>query len=153
MLGCYDTSRTRVVQTSQQNRQMVLVTAMATDTATDRTGAVEVVSFFTVSQVGDILAGQRKDAVLGRSVILDRDGHVIFGDMGDDAARDYFEDRLGRFTPAGRPWRRTAGSGITFSAPEPFRIPTGRLSPLWRRAAWASSFIRWAGYWPSLSSG
>lgn len=99
MLGCYDTSRTRVVQTSQQNRQMVLVTAMATDTATDRTGAVEVVSFFTVSQVGDILAGQRKDAILGRSVILDRDGHVIFGDMGDDAVRDYLEDRLGRFTP------------------------------------------------------
>lgn len=60
MLGCYDTSRTRVVQTSQQNRQMVLVTAMATDTATDRTGAVEVVSFFTVSQVGDILAACAK---------------------------------------------------------------------------------------------
>lgn len=99
VLGCYDTSRTRVVQTSQQNRQMVLVTAMATDTATDRTGAVEVVSLFTVSQVGDILAGQRKDAILGRSVILDRDGHVIFGDMGDDAVRDYLEDRLGRFTP------------------------------------------------------
>lgn len=99
VLGCYDTSRTRVVQTSQQNRQMVLVTAMATDTATDRTGAVEVVSLFTVSQVGDILAGQRKDAILGRSVIPDRDGHVIFGDMGDDAVRDYFEDRLGRFTP------------------------------------------------------
>ena len=99
VLGCYDTSRTRVVRTSQQNKQMVLVTAMATDTATDRTGAVETVSFFTVSQVGDILAGQRKDAVLGRSVILDRDGHVIFGDMGDDAVRDYFEDRPGRFTP------------------------------------------------------
>lgn len=99
VLGCYDTSRTRVVRTSQQSKQMVLVTAMATDTATDRTGAVETVSFFTVSQVGDILAGQRKDAVLGRSVILDRDGHVIFGDMGDDDVRDYFEDRPGRFTP------------------------------------------------------
>lgn len=39
VLRCYDTSRTRVIRTSQQNRQMVLVTAMATDAATDRTGA------------------------------------------------------------------------------------------------------------------
>ncbi len=98
-LGCYDTSRTRVVRTSQQDRQMVLVTAMATDAATDRTGQVEVAAFFTVSRAGDILASRQRNAGLGRSVILDRDGHVIFGDMGDDAVRDYFEDRLGRFAP------------------------------------------------------
>lgn len=98
VLSCYDTSRTRVIRTSQQNRQMVLVTAMATDAATDRTGAVEVVSFFTVSQAGDILASHRRDNGLGRSVILDGDGHVLFGDMGDDTVRAYFEEHLGRFT-------------------------------------------------------
>lgn len=156
-LGCYDTSRTRVVRTSQQDRQMVLVTAMATDAATDRTGQVEVAAFFTVSWAGDILASRQRNAGLGRSVILDRDGHVIFGDMGDDAVRDYFEDRLGRFAPGSltrrRPWRRKAGSGTTSSAPGPFQIRIGWWSPLWRRAAWASGFIRWAGYWPSLSSG
>lgn len=99
VLSCYDTSRTRVIRTSQQNRQMVLVTAMATDAATDRTGEVEVVSFFTVSQAGDILVSRRRGSGLGRSVILDKDGHVLFGDMGDDTVRTYFEDRLGRFTP------------------------------------------------------
>ena len=97
VLGCYDTSRTRVVRTSQQDRQMVLVTAMATDGTTDRSGAVEVVAFFTVSQVGDIL--RQRGVGLGRSLILDQEGHVLFGDMGDDNLRSYFEERLGRFTP------------------------------------------------------
>lgn len=99
VLGCYDTSRTRVVRTFQQDRQMVLVTAMATDETTDRSGAVEVAAFFTVSRAGDILAFRQREAVLGRSVILDREGHVIFGDMGDDSLRDYFEARLGWFVP------------------------------------------------------
>lgn len=111
VLGCCDTSRTQVVRTSQQNRQMVLVTAMATDEATDRSGAVEAVTFFTVSQVGDILSARQKDAGLGQSVILDRDGHVIFGDMGDDSLRGYFEDRLGRFTPGSLTRRAALGAG------------------------------------------
>lgn len=111
VLGCYDTSRTRVVRTSQQDRQMVLVTAMATDGTTDRSGAVEVVAFFTVSQVGDILSARQRGAGLGRSVILDRDGYVIFGDMGDDNLRSYFEDRLGRFTPGSLTRRADLGAG------------------------------------------
>lgn len=111
VLGCYDTSRTRVVRTSQQDRQMVLVTAMATDGTTDRSGAVEVVAFFTVSQAGDILSARQRGAGLGRSVILDRDGHMIFGDMGDDNLRSYFEERLGRFTPGSLTRRANLGTG------------------------------------------
>lgn len=99
VLGCYDTTRIRVGRTSQQKRQLVLVTAMATDAATDRSGAVEAVTFFTVSRAGDILAAQQREAGLGRSLILDQEGHVLFGDMGDDGLRDYFEQRLGRFPP------------------------------------------------------
>ena len=109
VLGCYDTSRTRVVRISQQNRQMVLVTAMATDGTTDRSGEVDVAAFFTVSHAGDILASRQRDAGLGRSVILDREGHVLFGDMGDDTIRSYFEDRLGRFTPGSLTRRAALG--------------------------------------------
>ena len=47
VLGCYDTSRTREVRTSQQNRQLVLVTAMAVNASTDRSGKIETVTFFT----------------------------------------------------------------------------------------------------------
>lgn len=97
MLGCYDTSRTRVIRTSQQNRQMVLVTVLAADTSTDRSGEIEAVAFFTTSEASGILASQRKDSLGSRSVILDRAGHVLFGDMGDDPVRDYFEARLGIF--------------------------------------------------------
>lgn len=99
MLGCYDTSRTRVIRTSQQNRQLVLVTAMAVNASTDRSGKIETVTFFTTSQAGGILASQRRDALGSRSVILDQAGHVLFGDMGDDLLHDYFETRLGVFFP------------------------------------------------------
>ena len=99
MLGCYDTSRTRVIRTSQQNRQMVLVTAMAADASTDRSGEIEAVAFFTTSEAGGILAAQQRDALGSRSVILDQEGHVLFGDMGDDLIRDHFEARLGTFHP------------------------------------------------------
>lgn len=99
VLGCYDTSRTRVIRSSQQNRQMVLVTAMAVNASTDRSRQIEAVAFFTTSQAGGILASQRRDALGSRSVILDRAGHVLFGDMGDDLLRDYFETRLGVFCP------------------------------------------------------
>lgn len=99
MLGCYDTSRTRVIRTSQQNRQMVLVTVMAVNASTDRSGQIETVAFFTTSQAGGILASQQRDALGSRSVVLDRAGHVLFGDMGSDLLRDYFETRLGVFCP------------------------------------------------------
>ena len=105
VLGCYDTSRTRVIQTSQQNRQMMVVTVMAADISTDRSGEIEAVAFFTTSEAGSILAAQRRDALGSRSVILDREGRVLFGDMGDDLVRDYFEMRPGVFHP-GRLTRR-----------------------------------------------
>lgn len=111
VLGCYDTTRTRVGRTSQQKRQLVLVTAMATDAATDRSGAVETVAFFTVSRVGDILSAQRREAGLGRSLILDREGHVLFGDMGDSGLQDYFEERLGRFVPGSLTRRAALAEG------------------------------------------
>lgn len=98
-LGCYDTNRTRIIRTSRQAGQLVLVTAMSVDASTDKSGRIEIVSFFTKSEAGGILYDQRRDALGSRSVILDRAGHVLFGDMGDDLLRDYFEARLGIFCP------------------------------------------------------
>lgn len=109
-LGCYDTSRTRLTSNPQQGRQLVLVTAMATNVVTDRSGEIEVVAFFTISETGNVLSAQRENASQGTSVILDRDGHVLFGDMGNDTIRDYFEEHLGQFTP-GVQTRRAAFSG------------------------------------------
>lgn len=105
MLSCYDTSRTRVAGSSQQEKQLVLVTAMATNTATDKSGEIDVVAFFTVSEVGDVLLAHHRDVAQGGSVILDKDGHVLFGDMGNDAIRAYFEERPGQFTPGSQTHR------------------------------------------------
>ena len=91
VLGCYDTSRTRLTHSTQKGNQLVLVTAMATDYTTDRSGEIEVVSFFTVSQAGDVLLSQRKDSAQGRSVLLDSEGRVLFGDFGSEPLRAYFE--------------------------------------------------------------
>lgn len=97
-LGCYDTSRTQLFWTSQQNRQLVLVTAMATNQTTDKSQEIETAVFFTKSQAGDILRAQYKNQEQGMSVILNGDGNVLFGDMGNDVIREFFDRNSGRFT-------------------------------------------------------
>lgn len=110
-LGCYDTSRTRLTSTRQQGHQLVLVTALATNASTDRSGEIEVVAFFTTSETGDVLAAQRRDAGQGMSVILDGNGHVLFGDMGNEAVRVFFEERPGQYQSGSRTRRADLGQG------------------------------------------
>lgn len=99
VLGGYDSSRIRLTHTTQKGKQFVIVTALATDMVTDKSGEIEVVAFCTVSQIGDLFSTQRRDSNQGFSVILDGSGHVIYGDMGNEEIRDFFEQRLGDFTP------------------------------------------------------
>lgn len=68
---------------------------MATDSYTDRSGEIQTVALFTISQAGDLLRAQRRDEDLGVSVILDAQGRLLFGDMGEDAIRDYFAAHQG----------------------------------------------------------
>lgn len=99
VLGGYDSSRVRLTSTTQKKGQFVIVTAMATNDLTDKSGQVEVVAFCTESQLGDILSAQRPDSDQGFSVILDGDGRVIYGDMGSESIRDFFDSRPGEFPP------------------------------------------------------
>lgn len=89
-LGSYDSERTRLTSSNQRRNQFVIVTALATNMTTDSSGEIEVVTFFTESQVGDLIMSQNSRNSREASVILDRDGQVIFGDMGNDNLRDYF---------------------------------------------------------------
>ena len=109
-LECYDTTRVRLTWTPQKGKQMVLVTAMATDVTTDTSGEIEVVAFFTTSRAGDVLFSQMRDITQGTSVILDSGGHVLFGDMGNETIREYFEAHPGQFQP-GSQTRRAALTG------------------------------------------
>ena len=99
ILDGYDSSRVRLTSTTQKKGQFVIVTAMATNALTDKSGQVEVVTFCTVSQLGDILSAQRPDSDQGFSVILDGDGRVIYGDMDNERIRDFFDRRPGEFRP------------------------------------------------------
>ena len=105
VLGGYDSSRVRLTSTTQKKGQFVIVTAMATNGLTDKSGQVEVVTFCTESQLGDILSSQRPDSDQGFSVILDGDGRVIYGDMGSETIRDFFDARPGEFSPGSRTLR------------------------------------------------
>lgn len=111
-LGCYDTSRVRLTSAPQKGRQLVLVTAMATDVSTDRSGEIEVVAFFTTSELGEILSAQRRDAGQGMSVILDREGRVLFGDMNNQAVRSFFAERPGQYQSGSRTRRADLGDGV-----------------------------------------
>lgn len=86
-LGGYDTSQVRLTGNIQKGNQLVVATALATDLATDKSGEIEVVTFFTISQVSDVLAAQNRDGDMGFSVILDGSGQVIYGDTGREFLR------------------------------------------------------------------
>lgn len=104
-LGSYDTERTRLTSSNQRSNQFVLVTALATNMTTDRSGEIEVVTFFTESQVGDLMVSQNGKNSYEMSVILDKDGHVLFGDMGNESLRNYFENHLSEYSSGSKTCR------------------------------------------------
>lgn len=104
-LGSYDTERTRLTSSNQRSNQFVLVTALATNMTTDRSGEIEVVTFFTESQVGDLMMSQNGKNSYEMSVILDKDGHVLFGDMGNESLRNYFENHLSEYSSGSKTCR------------------------------------------------
>lgn len=102
VLGGYDTSRVHLTHTTQRGKQLVIVTALAADGVTDRSGDIEVVAFYTISQIGDLFSRQRRESDGATSVILDSQGQVLYGDMGNAEIRDFFQQRQGEFTPGSR---------------------------------------------------
>lgn len=89
-IGGYDTSKTDLTANAQKGRQLVLVTAMAPDYITDRSGSIEVVAYFTTSQVSEVLLRARTSGDMGTTVLLDGTGSVLFGDMGSEPVLSWF---------------------------------------------------------------
>ena len=84
-IGCFDTNRVRLTGTDHHRNQLVLVTALAPNMSTDRSGEIEVIAFFTESQASDVINSQNRANDYEQSVILDSNGQVLFGDMGNEA--------------------------------------------------------------------
>ncbi|EFB75353.1 ATPase/histidine kinase/DNA gyrase B/HSP90 domain protein [Subdoligranulum variabile DSM 15176] len=89
-IGGYDTSKTDLTANTQKGRQLVLVTAMAPDYSTDRSGSIDVVAYFTNSQVSEVLLRARTSPDMGTTVLLNESGGVLFGDMGREPVLAWF---------------------------------------------------------------
>ena len=81
-IGGYDTSKTDLTANAQKCGQLVLVTSMAPNYTTDRSGRIEMVAYFTTSQVSEVPLRSRSDPGMGTTLLLDEEGQVLFGDMG-----------------------------------------------------------------------
>ena len=81
-IGGYDTSKTDLTANAQKGGQLVLVTAMAPNYTTDRSGRIEMVAYFTTSQVSEVPLRSRSDPGMGTTLLLNEEGQVLFGDMG-----------------------------------------------------------------------
>jgi two-component system sensor histidine kinase YesM len=109
--GVYDTGRMRLTGSIQKANQMVIVTAMATDRYSDKSGEIEVASFYTISRVSDVLLAQHREGQPSRSVILDKAGNVVYGDMGNAAISSFFRDHADSFGPDGATLKATFKDG------------------------------------------
>jgi two-component system sensor histidine kinase YesM len=99
--GVYDTGRMRLTGSIQKANQMVIVTAMATDRYSDKSGEIEVAAFYTISRVSDVILAQNQKSEKNRSVIVDEAGRLVYGDMGDQAIISFFQENADALDPDG----------------------------------------------------
>lgn len=122
VVGGYDTTKTDLTSNTQKGRQLILVTALAPDIQTDKTGSIELLAFFTVSQVGQVLHAGHGGGNLGTTVLLDDAGRLVYGDMGDERIAAYFAQNQGGFAPG--TWTRKARLGEGGERPYLFQVRT-----------------------------
>ena len=106
-IGGYDTSKTDLTANAQKGGQLVLVTSMAPNYTTDRSGHIEMVAYFTTSQVSEVPLRSRSDPGMGTTLLLDEEGQVLFGDMGREELLAWFGEN-GAQLPNGTFNRRAA---------------------------------------------
>lgn len=111
--GVYDTGRTRLTGSIQKAHQMVLVTAIATDRSSDKSGEIEVTAFYTISRVSDVIMDQNRKSPQTRSVIVDDAGRLVYGDMGDQAIISFFQENADALDPDGITLRASLKEGIS----------------------------------------
>ena len=104
-IGGYDTNQTRLTYTGQRRNVLILVTAMALDASSDKSEQIDLLAFFTSTQAGDVIRRAQGKAELGRTVLLDASGNVLYGDFGSEALREYFAAHAGAFAAGSQTYR------------------------------------------------
>ncbi len=97
-IGGYDTSKVNLTANTQKRQQLVLVTAMSPDGFTDKSETVEMLSFFCVSGVSEIIYEAKEHAALGTTVLLDGEGRLVYGDRGNADIQRYFAENTEKFS-------------------------------------------------------
>ena len=118
-IGGYDTSKTDLTANAQKGGQLVLVTAMAPNYTTDRSGRIEMVAYFTTSQVSEVPLRSRSDPGMGTTLLLNGKARVLFGHAGKNCLPGL--ERTARSYPTapstgGRPWTPTGGPATICSS-------------------------------------
>lgn len=104
-IGGYDTNQTRLTYTGQRRNVLILVTAMALDASSDKSEQIDLLAFFTSTQAGNVIRRAQGKAELGRTVLLDASGNVLYGDFGSEALREYFAAHAGAFAAGSQTYR------------------------------------------------
>lgn len=101
VIGGYDTNREQLTSSKQKSRQLILVTAMALDNQTDRSGTIEAVAYFTVSKLGSLLQTSQGNSALGNTILLDDAGQLVYSGFAEDAACKWFVENSKQFIQDG----------------------------------------------------
>ena len=96
-IGTYDTSSQNLTSYLRQRKwEFIIAAALAPDLYIDRSGKVELVSVFYRSDIGDLIKKYGQKDYLGKTVILDEDGKMIYqGYSGEEG--DWYIDQLDNY--------------------------------------------------------
>lgn len=96
-IGTYDTSAQSLTSYLRQRKwEFIITAALAPDFYIDRSGKIELVSIYYRSDIGDLVRKYDQKGYLGKTVILDKDGKMIYqGYSGEEA--DWYMNQLDNY--------------------------------------------------------
>lgn len=112
-VGTYDSSETKVVMSTDQRGELAVAVGISPGVGVDRSGKIELVMLLFRTQAGDYLRNKKNG--LSGSVILDKEGRIIFR-AGDSRAAEGFLS--GRKISSSSGEISSSGQEITFSGQE-----------------------------------
>lgn len=107
-IGFYDSS---VTSSRRAAKSFTIVAALSPGINVDRDGVIEMVTLVSSSQLERILREYHKEELLGKTVILDKDGRVIYDEAG---VKELLPDRKGNEWKEGSFTKRSGGKNYRY---------------------------------------
>ena len=84
-VGTYDTSAMPLLYTRQRKWEFIIAAALSPDRMLDRSEKVEVAVLLYKSDIGDLIKEYEKKAIIGKTLIVDEQGSIIYeGHAGEE---------------------------------------------------------------------